>query len=248
MAAASELKMSTWTVFSNHGHVLLFLAGNPEARLRDVAENVGITERAVQKIVKDLQDSKVISVHKHGRRNRYRINGRKPLRHELEAHKTVGNLIKLMVKGAKSPDQAKATDVQTPAEPGVEIRSAPVNAATPPVQSPDPQGPDDSGVDDAGEYTGPDLEPDHELVPVSAYDPFEESPPEFDEAPQAAVEPEVREDPKAVPNESVTTIIAKEKRVVDSPPEDSVAEAPAKKVRKPAKKGKPTDEQQGSLF
>ena len=60
--------MSKWTLFSNHGHVLLFLANDPEARLRDVAAAVGITERAVQKIVRDLQDGGVLSVSKHGRR------------------------------------------------------------------------------------------------------------------------------------------------------------------------------------
>jgi DNA-binding transcriptional ArsR family regulator len=90
--------MSHWTLFSNHGHVLLYLAREPDARLRDVAENVGITERAVQKIVRDLQEGGAVSVRKQGRRNRYRINGRKPLRHELEAHRSIGSLVKLMRK------------------------------------------------------------------------------------------------------------------------------------------------------
>ena len=64
--------MSNWTIFSNHGHVLLYLANDPDARLRDVAQSVGITERAVQKIVRDLQDGGIITISKHGRRNRYR--------------------------------------------------------------------------------------------------------------------------------------------------------------------------------
>lgn len=106
--------MSQWTVFSNHGHVLLYLAREPDARLRDVAENVGITERAVQKIVRDLQEGGVISVRKQGRRNRYRINGRKPLRHELEAHRSIGSLVRLMRKDeAVEPSPTASSQPQT---------------------------------------------------------------------------------------------------------------------------------------
>jgi len=89
--------MSKWTIFSNHGHVLVCLARDPEARLRDVAADVGLTERAVQKIVRDLQESGMIIVSKHGRRNRYRIDDRKNLRHDLEAHCTLGALVDLVV-------------------------------------------------------------------------------------------------------------------------------------------------------
>lgn len=92
--------MGNSTLFSNHGHVLLVLADDPEARLRDVAARIGITERAVQKIVRDLQDDGLVTVSKHGRRNRYRINTRKTLRHPLEASRTVGALIGLMKGGA----------------------------------------------------------------------------------------------------------------------------------------------------
>jgi len=88
--------MSNWTLFSNHGHVLLFVSRQPEARLRDIAERVGITERAVQKIVRDLQDGGLLSVSKHGRCNHYRIHGRKSLRHELEAHCSVAQLVQLI--------------------------------------------------------------------------------------------------------------------------------------------------------
>jgi len=90
--------MSNWTLFSNHGHVLVCLAGDSEARLRDVAANVGITERAVQKIVRDLQDSDMISISKHGRRNRYRIHSNEHLRHNLEAHCTLGQLVGFVSK------------------------------------------------------------------------------------------------------------------------------------------------------
>jgi DNA-binding Lrp family transcriptional regulator len=100
--------MSRWTLFSNHGHVLVCLAKEPESRLRDVADAVGITERAVQKIVRDLQDEGIIVVTKHGRCNHYRVNSRKPLRHPLEGHCTVGQLV-AMVKIPKRQTAVKST-------------------------------------------------------------------------------------------------------------------------------------------
>jgi len=96
--------MGDWTFFSNYGHVLVCLARNREARLRDVALEVGITERAVQKIVRDLQNAGFVTVSKQGRCNRYRINKRKTLRHGLESHCTVGKLLALVAK----PVRAKA--------------------------------------------------------------------------------------------------------------------------------------------
>jgi len=92
----SDYYMSNWTLFSNHGHVLVCLARNPESRLRDVAAAVGITERAVQKIVRDLQDDGMVSITKHGRRNHYRLHRQKALRHDLEAHCTLSDLISMV--------------------------------------------------------------------------------------------------------------------------------------------------------
>lgn len=94
--------MSNWTLFSNHGHVLVCLARNSNARLRDVAADVGITERAVQKIVRDLQDGGMISITKNGRRNGYRIHKKQTLRHRLEANCKLRDLIKLVNKDPKS--------------------------------------------------------------------------------------------------------------------------------------------------
>lgn len=96
--------MSNWTLFSNHGHVLVCLARNSESRLRDVATDVGITERAVQKIVRDLQDIGMISVTKHGRRNHYRIHLKQTLRHDLEAHCTLGELINFVNRSKPATD------------------------------------------------------------------------------------------------------------------------------------------------
>jgi hypothetical protein len=110
--------MRDWTFLSNYGHVLVCLARNRDVRLRDVAEEVGITERAVQKIVRDLQSADFVVVSKHGRCNRYRINKRKTLRHELEAHCTVGKLLALVAHSARAgqrEEPAEAVDeVSTP--------------------------------------------------------------------------------------------------------------------------------------
>ena len=89
-----------WTFLSNHAHVLVCLAQDPDARLRDVALSVGITERAVQKIVSDLEEAGVIVRERAGRRNSYRLNLDVPLRHALESHKTVGILLSLVLDRA----------------------------------------------------------------------------------------------------------------------------------------------------
>ena len=108
--------MSTWTLFSNHGHVLFCLARNPESRLRDVAADVGITERAVQKIVRDLQDVGMVSVTKNGRRNSYHIHNKKPLRHDLEATCTLKDLIQFVNKDS-GPRHLLTAEVESTKKP-----------------------------------------------------------------------------------------------------------------------------------
>ncbi len=88
-----------WTFLSNHAHVLLLLAKDPDIRLRDVATRVGITERAVQRIVADLEDGSYIERERTGRRNRYKVHPELPLRHPVEAHRRIGSLIALVVDG-----------------------------------------------------------------------------------------------------------------------------------------------------
>lgn len=90
-----------WTFLSNHGHVLVCLAQNPDARLRDVAQAVGITERAVQKIVSDLEEAGVVEREREGRRNRYRLHTERPLRHPIESHRTVGALLAMVLDRAE---------------------------------------------------------------------------------------------------------------------------------------------------
>ena len=89
MASSSE-----WTFLSNHAHVLVCLARDPEARLRDIAADVGITERRVSSIVADLETEGVVKIDRVGRRNTYTVNRRARLRHPLESHQSVGDLLR----------------------------------------------------------------------------------------------------------------------------------------------------------
>lgn len=92
-----------WTFLTNHTHVLICLTQDPEMRLRDVADMVGITERATQRIVSDLESGGALTRVRQGRRNRYDVNLDLPLRHPLESHRTVGDLIRA-VDRENSPD------------------------------------------------------------------------------------------------------------------------------------------------
>ncbi|MBC8136058.1 MAG: winged helix-turn-helix transcriptional regulator [Fibrella sp.] len=84
---------SGWTFLTNHSHVLICLAEEPTMRLRDLADRVGITERAVQRIVTDLEDAGFVTRIKDGRRNCYEIHPDHALRHSIESHCTVRDLI-----------------------------------------------------------------------------------------------------------------------------------------------------------
>lgn len=93
-----EAGHTNWTFLSNHGHVLICLFEQPDARLRDLAERVGITERAVQSIVTDLEESGAITRTREGRRNHYRFHTHVKLRHPVEAHRTIKDLLALRRK------------------------------------------------------------------------------------------------------------------------------------------------------
>lgn len=86
----------TWTFLTNHAHVLVCIAMEPDMRGRDIAVRVGITERAVQTIVADLVAEGYLTRTREGRRNRYGINRNLPLRHELEHNHSVGDLLKAL--------------------------------------------------------------------------------------------------------------------------------------------------------
>lgn len=87
-----------WTFLTNHSHVLILLARNPDMILREVANQIGITERAVQRITQELEEGGFIEREKVGRKNHYRILTNVPLRHPIESHKKIGDLLDLIIK------------------------------------------------------------------------------------------------------------------------------------------------------
>lgn len=90
-----------WTFLSNHAHVLVCVAKNPDVRLSEVAELVGIRERTVHRIVHELIDAGYISVTKVGRNNVYSVDLDKPLRHPLEAEHNIHAIVTPLLKKAK---------------------------------------------------------------------------------------------------------------------------------------------------
>jgi DNA-binding MarR family transcriptional regulator len=84
-----------WRFLTNHTQVLLSIARAPDIRLRDVAEQVGITERAAQRILADLVQAGYVERHRHGRRNSYRINEHRHMRHPAQEDIEIRTLLKL---------------------------------------------------------------------------------------------------------------------------------------------------------
>jgi DNA-binding IclR family transcriptional regulator len=85
-----------WTFLSNHAFVLVCIAEEPEIRLNDLAERVHITRRAVQRIIADLEKAGYVTRIKEGRRNRYQLDVEMHLRHPINAHCTVREVLELM--------------------------------------------------------------------------------------------------------------------------------------------------------
>ena len=94
-----------WTFLTNHSHVLVCLRRDPIMRARDIALQVGITERSVQRILGELTEYGVLMREKDGRRNRYSVNLSKALRHPLEQHRSVAALLSLF--GDEEPADIK---------------------------------------------------------------------------------------------------------------------------------------------
>ncbi|NWK55280.1 ArsR family transcriptional regulator [Verrucomicrobiaceae bacterium N1E253] len=88
-----ESQPSQWNFLTNHTHVLVVLDQDPDARIRDMAVEIGITERAVQRILSELASDGFLSIEKQGRRNIYTINRNMWLRHSLEKHVRIGSLL-----------------------------------------------------------------------------------------------------------------------------------------------------------
>lgn len=106
---------TSWTFLSNHAHVLICLARDPDARLRDLAVAVGLTERAIHRIVTELEAAGGITRTREGRRTHYELNLSMKLRHPLETDRTVGSLLRMVL----SPSEAKRVGLRpTRTQPG----------------------------------------------------------------------------------------------------------------------------------
>ncbi len=91
-----ERRKPEWTFLTNHAHVLVCVMQDPVIRGRDIAEKVGITERAAQAIVSDLVDAGYVIRTRDGRRNHYTVVTTAPLRHPIESAHSVGDLLKML--------------------------------------------------------------------------------------------------------------------------------------------------------
>lgn len=95
-----------WTLLTGHGHVLVEIARNPDARIRDLGAAVDLTERTVQAIVADLEDAGYITRTRAGRRTRYTVNPDSQFRHPAQEGLRVGPLLDLL---AAADDNARST-------------------------------------------------------------------------------------------------------------------------------------------
>jgi len=116
-------KPSEWNFLTNHAHVFFYLAQHADRPLREVAQAVGITERAVQRIVTELEEAGYLSRKRKGRRNSYHFDPELPLRHELEAHCKVGDLLAVLSQNASSEevDEERVLENWTIGEHGSEV-------------------------------------------------------------------------------------------------------------------------------
>jgi DNA-binding IclR family transcriptional regulator len=95
---SAQAEIPAWTFLTNHAHVLVCLAQDPAMRIQDVAERVGITYRAVQRILDELEEAGYVKRTRRkddARSNEYRLNISLPLRHPIERHRSVAALIEL---------------------------------------------------------------------------------------------------------------------------------------------------------
>jgi DNA-binding MarR family transcriptional regulator len=94
MSSSNEQK--PWTFLTNHAQVLLCLAQTPDIRLRDVAERVGITERATQRILAELVEAGFVKTERVGRRNRYTVDSEHAMRHSAQFGHEIGTLLQAL--------------------------------------------------------------------------------------------------------------------------------------------------------
>jgi DNA-binding MarR family transcriptional regulator len=105
-----------WRFVTSHTQVLLCIARNPEIRIRDVADLIGITERAAQRIIADLVEAGYVERKRVGRRNHYLVKTDLRMRHPLQQTHEIGELLHLLLaptESAEAPDDSKSTKRRT---------------------------------------------------------------------------------------------------------------------------------------
>lgn len=102
-----------WTFLTNHGHVLVYLAKSRDVTTRKIAQEVGVTERAIQKVIHDLEAEGYINRQKVGRNNRYTINPEMPLRHPMEREHAVNNLLWALCSNHENLSKANGEKTET---------------------------------------------------------------------------------------------------------------------------------------
>jgi predicted ArsR family transcriptional regulator len=90
--------MASWSFLTNHARTLLCIAHDPGLRVRDIAVEVGITERSAHGLLADLVDDGYVVKEKTGRRNRYRVQAHLPLRDPVSRERTIGEMLDLLVR------------------------------------------------------------------------------------------------------------------------------------------------------
>jgi predicted ArsR family transcriptional regulator len=100
IASEHDAPFAAWTFLTNHAHVLLCIAQDSEVRMRDVAARVGVTERAVQRIIADLEEAGYLIRERSGRQNRYQICAARSLRHPIERDCQVSSLIRIVLRAS----------------------------------------------------------------------------------------------------------------------------------------------------
>jgi DNA-binding MarR family transcriptional regulator len=107
----------SWTLLTGHGHVLVEIARNPKARIRDISAAVGLTERTVQAIVADLDAAGYLTRTRTGRRTRYTVNSDSLFRHEAQEGHRIGPFLALLARDTDPGGSPTQADPQPPPGP-----------------------------------------------------------------------------------------------------------------------------------
>ena len=101
--------MKNWNFITNHGLVLLYISNNPQCTMRDMAAALGVTERSVQRVLKDLEAEGYVTWEGTGKGNIYQINHTRGLKHELTRDVIVGDLLDLLGNKKKRKGEKRRT-------------------------------------------------------------------------------------------------------------------------------------------